>query len=61
MNYYNPDIVEYSTVEGFCVARTRVPHEGPKGIERRGCMRETKRAMKHGDGVLDMPESTTAR
>jgi hypothetical protein len=45
-------------VEGFRVARTWVPHEGSKGIERRGCMCEIKRATKHGDGGIDMPEST---
>jgi hypothetical protein len=45
-------------VGGFLVAKTRVPHEGPKDIECRGCMREIKRSMKHDDGRLDTPEST---
>jgi hypothetical protein len=35
-----------------------VPCEGPKGFERRGCMREIYSATKHGDGRLDTPEST---
>jgi hypothetical protein len=34
------------------------PNEGPKGIERRGCTREIKRATKHDDRELDMPEIT---
>jgi hypothetical protein len=36
-----------------------VPHEGPQRYRTHGgCMREIKRAMKHGDGRLDTPDST---
>jgi hypothetical protein len=48
-------------VKGFRVARARVPHEGPKGIECRGSTREIKRVTKNGDRRLDTPKKHTAR
>jgi hypothetical protein len=45
-------------VGGFHIARTRVPRKGHKESNAGGCMCEIKRAMNHGDGRLDTPEST---